>query len=267
MSRKLSRFARAGICFVLLILTHIAQADVDLGSILERGSIRVGVSLGAAPLGFYNERNEPSGYDVDMAMRLGDALGVDVELVDVYGDARVSMLVSGQLDVVVGNMTATLDRAKAVDFSIPYLRTGLRILVRKDSGIETFADLAEKKVVVGRGSSGALFLEEAAPMAELVYTDSFAPNGMLLLRQGRVDAAIEDNSILDFLATQSEDYELLPELYFSGPIAIGVAKDNHELLRWIDMFVSMYISSGEYESSFRKWWGPDLDMPELQSIW
>ncbi len=246
-----------------LLASNASGAGV-LDAITKRGTIVIGVSPGAAPLGFYNERNEPVGYDIDMARRLAEALSAEAEFVNVYGDSRVSMLVSGQLDIVIANMTATATRAKSVDFSDPYLRTGLRIIVRKDSGITRFEDLSGQKIVVGRGSSGELFIKEALPDAELVYTDSFSPNGVLLLRQGRVAAAIEDNSIIDYLAAKSPDYEILPELYLSGPIAMGVAKGNPEFVRWINNFISTYISSGDYEAQYKKWWGDDTNPPVLQ---
>ena len=251
-------------CYVSAFHASAAAAD-SLQDIRDRGSIRIGVSPGAAPLGFYNERNEPVGYDIDMAHRFAAALGVSPEFVNVYGDSRVTMLVSGQLDIVIANMTATETRAKSVDFSIPYLRTGLRIIVREDSGIESFSELNNHKIVVGRGSSGEVFLREALPDADLIYTDSFSPNGVLLLRQGRVAAAIEDNSIIDYLAARNPEYRILPDLYFSGPIAMGIAKDNPEFLHWINQFVTKYIASGDYERQFKKWWGEDVVPPPLES--
>lgn len=263
MSRSVPRCFLVLLCQLLLAGSAAAAGVLD--AVTQRGTIVIGVSPGAAPLGFYNERNEPVGYDIDMAKRLADALGVNAEFVNVYGDSRVSMLVSGQLDIVIANMTATPNRAKSVDFSLPYLRTGLRIIVRKDSGITRFEDLSGEKIVVGRGSSGELFIKDALPGAELVYTDSFSPNGVLLLRQGRVAAAIEDNSIIDYLAAKSPDYTILPELYLSGPIAMGIAKGNPDFVQWVNDFISTYISSGAYEAQYRKWWGNDTDPPVLQA--
>lgn len=269
-SRPLRRRPTSMACKLTFIVSsfflNVVWAEDLLETILDRGTIRIGVSPGGAPLGFYNERNEPVGYDIDLALRLVDSLGVDAEYVNVYGDSRVSMLVSGQLDIVIANMTATPARAKSIDFSQPYLRTGLRIIVRKDSGIRTFDELNGKRIVVGRGSSGEIFIKDSLPGAELVYTDSFSPNGVLLLRQGRVAAAIEDNSIIDYLAALSPDYEILPELYFSGPIAMGIAKGNPSFLEWVNRFVTEYVTSGTYDSQFRKWWGADSDPPRLDPL-
>ena len=53
------------------------------------------------------------------------------EITDVSGAVRITMLQSGQIDIVIANMTATLERAKAVDFTIPYLRSGIKLLIAR----------------------------------------------------------------------------------------------------------------------------------------
>jgi polar amino acid transport system substrate-binding protein len=238
-----------------------------LGDIRARGEVRIGVSLGGEPIGFRDDQNNPVGYDVDVAKRLADAIGVKPVFTDVSGDARISMLVSGQLDVVVANTTATLERAKSIDFSIPYNRAGLRVVVWKDAGIKSLKDLAGKKVVVGRGTTGADFMKQAVPDAQLVYVDNFSPNGVLQLEQKRVDAAIEDSSLVDYLATKNSNLVTLPGLYSNEPISIGIAKGDLEFLRWIDLFVSDYINTGAYEANYKKWWGANANPPELHSMW
>ncbi len=110
-------------------------------------------------------------------------------------------------------------------------------------------------------------MKREVPEAELVYTDNFAPDGVLLLRQGRVDAGIEDSSLIDYLATNNPNLVTLPGLHSNDPIAIGVRKGDAEYLRWMDMFVSDYINSGAYEASYHKWWGTDANPPKLAGTW
>jgi len=243
-----------------------ASAGV-LDDIRSRGTVRIGVSLGGEPIGFRDAQNNPVGYDVDVATLLAEKLGVPVEFSDVSGDARISMLVSGQLDIVVANTSATLERAKSVNFSIPYNRAGLRVIVQADSGITSLEGLAGKKIVVGRGTTGETFIKKAVPTAELVYVDQFAPDGVLQLQQKRVDAAIEDSSLLDYLATKNPSLVTIPGLFSNDPIGIAVAKGDPEFVRWIDMFVSDYIQSGAYEANYKKWWGDSANPPALTPLW
>ncbi|MEJ2763574.1 transporter substrate-binding domain-containing protein [Photobacterium sp. MCCC 1A19761] len=251
----------------VIALSSTAALAGKMEEIRERGFIKIGVSLGGEPIGFRDTKNQPAGYDVDLAYRLAEKLGVEPRFTDVHGDARVSMLFSDQLDAVIGNMSATLTRAKSVNFTLPYARAGLRVVYQKDQKIQSLADLDGKKVVVGRGSTGEAFLKRAVPGAKLVYTDNFAPDGILLLRQGRVDAGIEDSSLIDYLATQNQRLATLPGLHSNDPIAIGIRKGDPEFLRWMDMFVSDYINSGDYEKSYHKWWGDDANPPALIGVW
>ena len=257
---------------VLAVLALVAGAAAPatagmLDNIHNAGKVRIGVSLGGEPIGFRDDQNNPVGYDVDVAKRLAEKIGVPVEFTDVSGDARISMLVSGQIDVAIANTSATLERAKVVNFSIPYNRAGLRIIVQKDAGIKDLKDLAGKKIVVGRGTTGETFLKTAVPDAELVYVDQFAPDGVLQLQQKRVDAAIEDSSLLDYLATKNPSLVTLPGLFSNDPIGIAVAKGDPEFVRWLDMFVSDYIQSGSYAANYKKWWGPESNPPALNPLW
>jgi polar amino acid transport system substrate-binding protein len=263
----MKRVLMALAAMLLVVGAALPASAGKMEDIRKAGVVRIGVSLGGEPVGFRDPQNNPVGYDVDVATLLAEKLGVKVEFTDVSGDARISMLVSGQLDIVVANTSVTLERAKSVDFSIPYNRAGLRVIVQKDSGITSLDGLAGKKIVVGRGTTGETFIKKAAPKAELVYTDTFAPDGVLLLQQKRVDAAIEDSSLLDFLATKNPDLVTLPGLYSNDPIGIAVAKGDPDFVRWLDMFVSEYIESGAYEANYKKWWGETANPPKLNPIW
>lgn len=263
----MKRILTALAALALVATTSVPAMAGMLDDIRSRGTVRIGVSLGGEPIGFRDPQNNPVGYDVDVATLLAEKLGVPVEFSDVSGDARISMLVSGQLDIVVANTSATLERAKSVNFTIPYNRAGLRVIVQKDAGITSLEGLAGKKVLVGRGTTGETFIKREVPEAELVYVDTFAPEGVLQLQQRRVDAAIEDSSLLDYLATQNENLVTLPGLYSNDPIGIAVAKGDPEFVRWLDMFVSEYIQSGAYEANYKKWWGEDANPPELNPIW
>ena len=129
---------------VLLLATGGAAMAGRLEDIQSAGVLRVGINLSGEPIGFRDGDNNPAGYDVEVARQLADALKVKLQIVEVTSAARITMLQGGQLDVVVANMTANVERAKAVDFSIPYLRTGMKLLVRDGAGVKALADLKGK---------------------------------------------------------------------------------------------------------------------------
>jgi polar amino acid transport system substrate-binding protein len=248
---------------VALILTAASAQAGRIQDIKARGYVRIGVSLGGEPVGFRNAANEPVGYDVDVARALAAKLGVPVKFSDVSSDARISMLMSKQLDLVVANVSITPQRARVVDFSIPYNQAGLRVIAQKSAHIKTLADLNGKRVVVGRGTTADAFLKKSAPQAVIVYTDNFAPDGVLLLQQKRVDAGVEDSSLLDYLASKNEQLETLPAMYGNTPIGIAMAKGDPALLKFVNGFVAEYIGSGAYAANYKKWWGAKVVPPAL----
>jgi polar amino acid transport system substrate-binding protein len=249
--------------FAAMMLVATGALAGRLEEIKARGYVRIGVSLGGEPVGFRNGKNEPVGYDVDVATQLAAKIGVPVRFSDVSSDARISMLMSKQLDLVVANVSITPQRARVVDFSIPYNQAGLRVITQKSAGIKTVADLNGKRVVVGRGTTADAFLRQSAPRAIFIYTDNFAPEGVLLLQQKRADAGIEDSSLLDYLASNDAQLSTLPELYSHSPIGIAMAKGDPALLKFVNAFVSDYIKSGAYVANYKKWWGVKTAPPTL----
>lgn len=244
----------------------LASASALAGRIEEikaRGYVRIGVSLGGEPVGFRNAANEPVGYDVDVAKQLAARLGVPVRFSDVSSDARISMLRSKQLDLVVANVSITPQRARVVDFSMPYNLAGLRVIAQKSARVKTLADLNGKRVVVGRGTTADAFLRQSAPGATPVYTDNFAPDGVLLLQQKRADAGIEDASLLDYLASKNAQFETLPTMYGNTPIGIAMTKGDPALLQFVNNFVADYVKSGAYAANYKKWWGAKAVPPAL----
>ncbi len=249
------------IIMAIMSIGIVAYADdtttSTLDSILAKGKIVVGCSLSGMPIGGYDDNGDPTGYDVDWAKRLAEVLGVELEIVDVNGDTRIPALVSGQIDVIIANITGNLTRAQTIDFSIPYLRCGIKMMTQAGSVYHTISDLntPDAKVAVGRGTTGEALVNEMAPNATITYVDAFTEQ-QLLLEQGRVDAVFEDSTLIDYAAGNSDGkLEAQDGLYTSDPICLGARKGDIEWVRYLDMFVSWQISSGWQSDTYYKWWG------------
>ncbi|NLF29176.1 MAG: transporter substrate-binding domain-containing protein, partial [Clostridiales bacterium] len=166
-------------------------------------------------------------------------------------------LTSGQIDVIIANITGNLTRAQTIDFSIPYLRCGIKMLTQAGSKYTLIDELntPEAKVAVGRGTTGEELVLKFAPNANITYTDVFTDQ-QLLLQQGRVDAIFEDSTLIDYAAGNSNGALVAQaKLYTSDPICLGARKGDIEWVRWLDMFVSWQISSGWQAETYYKWWG------------
>lgn len=244
-----------------------AEEQSTIDRILSQGYITIGCSLSGMPIGGYDEDGNPCGYDVDWATKLAETLGVELEIVDCNGDTRIPMLTAGQLDCFFANCTGNLTRAQNIDFSIPYLRCGIKMLTAAGSPYKTIEDLntPDAKVAIGRGTTGEALILQYAPNASITYVDAFTEQ-QLLLEQGRVDAALEDSTLIDYAAGNSNGaLEAQEKLYTSDPICIGARKGDMEWVRYLDMFVSWQISSGWQSETYYKWWGTEPS--GMQYLW
>lgn len=250
---------------VWLVAGGIAMADA-LEDIRQAGKVRVGVCLASEPAGFRDGDGRPRGYDVDVARLLAGQLGVQLELIEVTVPTRMHYLESGVIDILACNLTATTARALQFDFSMPYLRTGIKMLVQRDSGITGFSALSpRRKVVVARGTTADSLLRARAPEAQAVYVSS-AAEASLVMQQGLADAYLQDSLMIDYLALAFPGrVEALPETYSFDAICFGIQKGSPQLLRWLDLFASIYVSSGAYQTTYARWWGGEP--PPLTPIW
>src|SRR5918992_5286806 len=121
-------------------------ADFPAGStmakLVDEGRITVGVKYDVPLFGFKNPQSgEVEGFDVDLAQRVADELGVEMKLVEAISDNRIPYLQDGTVDLVFSTMTITTDRDAEIDFSRPYFIAHGKILVPGDSEVQTIDDL------------------------------------------------------------------------------------------------------------------------------
>ncbi|PID41648.1 MAG: hypothetical protein CSB48_14040 [Proteobacteria bacterium] len=113
----------------VVIDDKVTKSPSTLEAVTHRGSLRVAVNPDFAPFSYKNEAGKRVGIDIDMATRLANALGVKPEIIvpESFGEL-IPMLQSGRVDAVMANMSITFERAKSVNFTDPYVDTGISIL-------------------------------------------------------------------------------------------------------------------------------------------
>ncbi|MGA0368060.1 MAG: transporter substrate-binding domain-containing protein [Kiritimatiellia bacterium] len=129
----------------------------------------VGMELAYPPFEMTDERGSPRGVSVDMAEALAADLNRPLEIRNLAFDGLIPALKTGSIDLVISSMTATEERAKSIDFSDPYLFTGLAMLVARDSTVKSVADLnqAGRVVAVKLGTTGHVYATANLPLAEV----------------------------------------------------------------------------------------------------
>ncbi|SDB17567.1 polar amino acid transport system substrate-binding protein [Streptococcus henryi] len=212
---------------------NTAQART-LSEIKESGKIKIGVFSDKKPFGYVDEHGDYQGYDVYFANRLAKDLKVDVEYVAVDPASRVEYLTSAKVDIILANFTVTDERAKQVDFALPYMKVALGVVSPSKSLIESVEDLKGKTLIVGKGTTAETYFEAEHPEVNLLKFDQYSEAYQALL-DGRGDALSTDNTEVLAWALENKGYEVgITSLGNIDTIAAAVQKGNTDLLDWIN---------------------------------
>ena len=124
-----------------------ASAEDRLATILARGKILVGTGSTNPPWHFKDDSGTLVGYDVDMGHLLAKAIFDDPEKVEYViqgSDARIPNVLTDKVDITCQFMTVTAGRAQQVNFTIPYYREGVGLLLLKDGSKKSYEDLKRR---------------------------------------------------------------------------------------------------------------------------
>lgn len=241
--------------------TAIAQSgESSIDRIKERGTLVAGVKFDTPPFGFLGDDNNPIGFDLDLVTRIAEEIGVDVEFVKVTSPTRIPLLVSGNVDLVAASMTHTVERDKAIDFSITYYTGGQALLVKADSDIASVNDLAGKSVAVQQGTTLEKNLAAAAPDADRLGFKDYN-SAWLALVQGRADALTGSLNILQGFAKDNEGYRLAGDMFSTEPFGMGVRQGDSDLRDIVNETLQKLWKSGEYQTLYVKWFGENPRVP------
>jgi len=240
----------------LLGLSASASART-LDEIVASKKLVVGVNPTLPPLGIFNDKNEIDGFDVDVARKLGELLGVKTEIVQVGSPDRIPFVSSGKIDAVLGAMTITAERQKVIDFTVPLHTEVLGVLTTKSKPYKDYMDLNDPavKLVEVRGSTPVKLVQEKLPKAQLLLLDNY-PDAVRAIAQGRADAMID---VMDFMtehtAKHKVDWRIVDapiDVYFCG---IGVQKGNDALREKLSAAVKELHRNGYVDERWKKWFG------------
>jgi polar amino acid transport system substrate-binding protein len=231
-----------------------------LQDIKARGKLIVGVKTDFPPFGFLDKKGVNKGFDIDIATAVSRELFANedaVHFVSVTSENRIPFLTSGKIDLVAATLTITEEREKQVDFSIPYFVTGETILVRADSRITKYQDLAGKKVATIKGSTGDIAIGELVPAAERIkFQRNF--EALQALKEGRVEAFVQDFVLLYALLQKNRGLKMAGVTPFRpGRYGLAVRKGDKEWLNFIDAALTKMKETGEYDKLLGRWFGPE----------
>ncbi len=224
-----------------------------LDDIKADGKLVIGVFSDKNPFGYVDENGEYAGYDVELANRLGEELGVEVEFVSTEAASRVEFLQTGKVDIILANFTVTPERAEQVDFADPYMNVALGVVSRNDNVIKSLDDLkADDQVIVITGTTAETYLTKNYPNIKLQKYDTYA-SAKTAFENGTGVAWANDNTEVIAFANQSKDFTVgIEELGDLDTIAPAVSKGNDTLLAWVNETMEKLGSEKFFHKAYEK---------------
>lgn len=209
----------------------------SLDEIKESGKISIGVFSDKAPFGYVDENGDYTGYDIYLAERLAEDLGVEAEYVSTEAANRVEYLESGKVDLILANFTVTDERSEKVDFALPYMKVGLGVVSPKDSPVTSLDEAdwnKEDEMIVISGTTAEIELTKNYPHIKLQKYDTYA-NAKNALENGNGAAWANDNTEVIAFVKSNDKFEVtIAEFGETSTIAPAVSKGNDSLKDWIN---------------------------------
>ena len=231
--------------------TELSNSD-QVQAIIERGVLRVGVKQDVPNFGYKNpDSGEFEGLEIDIARKIADELGVDIEFTPVTAQTRGPLLDNGQVDLVIATFTITEERKLLYNFTTPYYTDAVGFLVNKDSGIKTFTDLNGKTIGVAQGSITRTLISELADKYGIAV--NFAelgsyPELSVSLRAHRTDAFSVDQSILSgYIGSKSE---LMDFSFSASDYGIVTKLSNKDLHNYLNSLVEKWTFDGSLQAIY-----------------
>ena len=235
----------------------------------KTAGINVASDIPYAPMEFYDAKNNPIGFDVDLANAIGAKLGVKILFQKQAFDTIIPSLQAAKHDVAMSSLSDTTDRQKVLDF-VDYFNGGASILVSKGNpnGIKAITDLCGKAVAAEAATWEVDLLKSTSDDCvkagkQAVQTlalpgDTDAQNAV---RSGKAVAYLADSQLAAYTVKVAGDgkyFDLVidpsnPYGYESGLIGVGVLKANKELTAAIQAAVQSLMDDGTYDALLKKW--------------
>ncbi|PDT04761.1 ABC transporter substrate-binding protein [Rhizobium chutanense] len=239
----------------LVAAVTLAQpaAAVTPDEIKARGKIIVGIQGDNPPWGFVTSGGKQDGLDADIATLFAKELGVSVEFVPLEVNNRIPALTAGRVDVLFATMAMLPDRAKAVQFSKPYVANAIVLIGPKSAEIKTNADMAKFTVGVAKGAAQDTQVTKNAPEGTTIRRYDGDAASVQALVSGQVDTLGGNIFYMDRVNKarpgEFENKLEFQKLYNGACTRLGEKEINAALNTFIDKIKT----NGELKAVYDKW--------------
>jgi glutamate/aspartate transport system substrate-binding protein len=258
-----------------------AAQEGTLKKIKDAGSITIGHRDASLPFSYYDDKQQPIGYAMDLCHRIVDAVKAELKMPKldtkyqlVTSANRIPLMANGTIDLECGSTTNNLARQKEVSFTITHFVTANRWVAKKSSKVKSLADLKGKTIVSTAGTTNIKQITEINAQQNLgmnIISANGHPEAFQMVETGRAVAFVMDDILLAGLAAQSrspKDYEISAQGLSVEPYGIMLRKDDAAFKKVVDAAMANTYKSGAINAIYQKWFekpvppkGVNLSLP------
>lgn len=229
---------------------------------IEEGKLTFGSSGLYRPFNFEDIDGNETGFEVELGEAIAKEMGLEPNPVFTQDfGALIEEVNSDRIDIIMGSLTITEERAEAVDFSNPYYTSGPIFYVHKDTDdIETWDDLEGKQVgVIASSVYEDTVLEHISEDQLSTYQSDTVALQDLAAGTDRLDMVLTDKIVgLVQIEENNLEIKMVGDLLFEEKIGAAVRKGNQELLDEFNRALEVVIENGTYEELSVKWFGENI---------
>jgi len=241
----------------LFVLVALVSGCVTQDVAPDPSILRVGLAPNSQPV-IFKQGGQIVGIEADFAQKLGEALNREVIFIEVPWDKLIEDLEQNKFDLIMSGMTVTSARSIRINFSTPYMQSGMTSLFRRDaydpSGLLASTIINQnKKIGYLKNTTGEIFVLQRFPRGEK-KPFSTAEAAVKALKGGKIDMFIYDAPMVWWISAMNEsDLVAFPDVLNIEPLAWGVAKHNSKLLDEINAELALWNKDGSREKIIKNW--------------
>jgi len=261
-----SRFALVAALAAFAVALPAAAQEGTLKKIKDSGAITIGHRDASLPFSYYDDKQQPIGYAMDLCAKIVDAVKAELKMPNlktnyqlVTSANRIPLMANGTIDLECGSTTNNVARQEQVWFANTHFVTANRWVSKKSAKLKTLQDLKGKTIVSTAGTTNIKQITEINAAQNLgmnIISDNGHPEAFQMVETGRAVAFVMDDILLAGLAAQSrspKDYEISSQGLSVEPYGIMVRKDDKAFKDVADKALSQVYKSGQINAIYAKW--------------
>jgi glutamate/aspartate transport system substrate-binding protein len=251
-----------------------------LKKIRDAGAVTIGYRESSFPFSFVRQGGPPIGYSIDLCLGVVDEIKRELNGAPVVvgyqlvtAETRMDAVISGKVDLECGSTTSNVERQKSVAFSPVIFVAGTKLLVKRDSGIDSYRDLSGKTLVVTSGTTNEKamrLLNDRYKLGITIVAGKDHQESYDMLAAGKADAFATDDVLLaGFIAANKAQASMavVGDFITYEPYGIMFRRDDPEMADAVSRAFATMAASGMLVATYHKWFlqptptGEFLDLP------